>query len=95
MAKREVREGDTRTIKVRVVRVSDDGEQAPWLVFGHRPNWRTTHAHPMAVVAAYCRPSSTVFYGYDLTIMQASAAERPRCISPGVIVHYSSRPDLP
>lgn len=34
MAKREVREGDLLTIKVRVTRVSDDGERATVSVSG-------------------------------------------------------------
>ena len=36
MAKREVREGDALTIKVRVVRVSDDGEKFTIDIGGHR-----------------------------------------------------------
>jgi hypothetical protein len=36
MAKREIREGDHLTIKVRVVRVSDDGEQFTLEVMGQR-----------------------------------------------------------
>lgn len=36
MAKIEVREGDHLTIKVRVVRVSDDGEQFTIEVMGQR-----------------------------------------------------------
>jgi hypothetical protein len=36
MAKREVREGDTLTIRVRVARVSDDGEQFTIEVGGQR-----------------------------------------------------------
>jgi hypothetical protein len=36
MAKREIREGDHLIIKVRVVRVSDDGEQFTLEVMGQR-----------------------------------------------------------
>jgi hypothetical protein len=40
MAKRDIREGDTLTIKVKVTRVSDDGELVTVDVWGHKVSGR-------------------------------------------------------